>query len=475
MKITVRILAVWTVVLLAMPASADELPWHHGNLRVSDNARYLQHADGTPFFWLADTGWLLPERLNREEAAFYLDCCRQAGYNVVQVQVLNGVPSENAYGRRSHPLPGDVEPGEPQDEFGYWNHLDAIVDAAADRGIYVGMVCIWGGLVKAGLLDEEQAEAYGRFLARRYRDKPNIVWIIGGDIGGDICGDICGDVCPAVWERLAVTIKSVDGNHLMTYHPRGRTLSTVWFNGSAWLDFNMFQSGHRRYGQDKGEANYPIPLNTEENNWRYVERSLAARPLRPVLDGEPSYEEIPQGLHDPSERRWQASDVRRYAYWSVFAGSCGHTYGHNSIMQFFRPGLAPAYGAVTPWFEAVRAEGFNQMKYLKRLMLAFPYFERIPDQECVSAGNGERYERLAATRGERYLLVYNHTGREMTVRSDGISGATKRAWWYSPRNGELRPIGEVKGDTLTVTPEGGRRAGNDWVLIVADAALEWSL
>jgi hypothetical protein len=27
--------------------------------------------------------------------------------------------------------------------------------------------------------------------------------------------------------------------------------------------------------------------------------------------------------------------VRRYAYWSVFAGSCGHTYGHNAIMQFY--------------------------------------------------------------------------------------------------------------------------------------------
>ena len=32
-------------------------------------------------------------------------------------------------------------------------------------------------------------------------------------------------------------------------------------------------------------------------------------------------EDIPKGLHDPNEERWQDYDVRRYAYWSVFAGS----------------------------------------------------------------------------------------------------------------------------------------------------------
>ena len=50
-----------------------QLPWEHGDLQVSASGRYLQHADGTPFFWLGDTGWLMPERLNREEVEFYLE------------------------------------------------------------------------------------------------------------------------------------------------------------------------------------------------------------------------------------------------------------------------------------------------------------------------------------------------------------------------------------------------------------------
>lgn len=58
--------------VLGSEAVAAEKPWKHGDLQVSANQRYLVHEDGTPFFWLGDTGWLLPERLDRDEAAFYL-------------------------------------------------------------------------------------------------------------------------------------------------------------------------------------------------------------------------------------------------------------------------------------------------------------------------------------------------------------------------------------------------------------------
>ena len=73
----------------------------NGKLEVSAEGRYLKHQNGQPFFWLGDTGWLMPQRLNREEVAFYLDNCSRAGFNVVQVQTLNGVPSMNVYGQYS--------------------------------------------------------------------------------------------------------------------------------------------------------------------------------------------------------------------------------------------------------------------------------------------------------------------------------------------------------------------------------------
>ncbi len=64
--------------------------------------------------------------------------------------------------------------------------MDYIIDTAARNGIYIGMGNIWGSLVKGGLIDATQAAVYGKFLAWRYKDKPNIIWILGGDIQGDI-------------------------------------------------------------------------------------------------------------------------------------------------------------------------------------------------------------------------------------------------------------------------------------------------
>ena len=397
------------------------IPWDNGKLVVSEEGRYLKHENGAPFFWLGETGWLLPERLNRDEAEYYLEQCKRRGYNVIQVQTLNNVPSMNIYGQYSMIDGYNFKNINQKGVYGYWDHMDYIIRTAAKKGQYIGMVCIWGSPVNRGEMTVEQAKAYGKFLAERYKDEPNIIWFIG-----EICVD--------------------------------------------WLDFNMFQSGHRRYGQRFGDGDYPIEENTEEDNWRFVERSLAMKPMKPVIDGEPIYEEIPHGLHDENELLWKDYDVRRYAYWSVFAGSFGHTYGHNSIMQFIKPGVGGAYGAKKPWYDALNDPGYNQMKYLKNLMLTFPFFERIPDQSIIAGQNRERYDRAIATRGNDYLMVYNYTGRPMEVDFSKISGAKKNAWWYTTKDGKLEYIGEFDNGVHKFQHDSGYCSGNDHILIVVDSS-----
>lgn len=448
---------------IAMACGAAERPWSHGKLQASENGLYLQHEDGTPFFWLGDTGWLLPQRLDRDEAQHYLQQTADEGYNVVQIQVINGVPSYNRYGAMSHTDGWNMDAVSKPGEYGYWDHMDYIVDTAERNGIYIGMVCIWGGLVKGGLMNEDQAREYGKFLAYRYKDKKNIIWIIGGDIQGDVKKE--------VWDTLAKTIKENDPNHLMTFHPRGRTTSAKWWADADWIDFHMFQSGHRRYGQRMGNKEYPIQEGTEEDNWMYVDSVRKHQPTKPVLDGEPSYENIPQGLHDADEPLWNDKDVRRYAYWSVFAGSCGHTYGHNNIMQFIRSGLPGAYfadGVEKPWYLAINDPGRKQMKYLKELMLSLPYFDRVADQSVV-IDNGEKYDRIAACKGKDYLLAYNHTGREMKLDLGKISGKKKDVWVMDAETGEYRHIGETSGKRYEYKPEKGK----DMVLIAVDAGIGW--
>ena len=460
-----RILSICLMLGLASVFTYGQKPWDNGKLMVSSNNRYLQFENGKPFFWLGDTGWLVPQHLDRSEVEYYFNKCRRAGYNMVQIQVMDAVPSYNIYGQQSLPYGWDFSKVDPEGVYSYWDHLDYIVRKAEQNGIYIGMVAIWGSQVQAGNINAEQAKAYGKFLAERYKNNPNIIWIIGGDIQGNIH--------PEVWDALATSIKSIDNKHLMTFHPRGRYTSAKWWSKASWMDFHTFQSGHRKYGQRMGNKDYSIPDSTEEDNWMYVDSTWAYKPIKPVLDDEPSYEDIPKGLHDANEARWQDYDVRRYAYWSVFAGSCGHTYGHNAIMQMLKPGYPTGYGSdgtVKSWYQALEDPGYNQMQYLTDLMLSFPYFERVPDQSIIVGKNGVKYDRLIATRGKDYMLIYNYNSNVMKIDLRKISGKKKLLWWFNPSDGAISFIGTADNKIITVSPQIEKSDKvNDRVLIAIDA------
>ncbi|MDY3074729.1 MAG: DUF4038 domain-containing protein, partial [Prevotella sp.] len=205
--------------------------------------------------------------------------------------------------------------------------------------------------------------------------------------------------------------------------------------------------------------------------WMYVDSTWAYKPIKPVIDGEPSYEDIPIGLHFPEGPRWQASDVRRYAYWDVFAGAFGHTYGHNAIMQMAKPGYAVAYADKSKtWYEAQQDAGYQQMKYLKALMLSFPFFERVPDQQIIASDNGRQYDRLIATRGNDYLMVYNYTSRNMNIDLGKIAGKQKNVWWMDASTGNLTYLGKHDSKVITFRLQQNPRPGvHDGVLIAVDA------
>ncbi len=137
-------------------------------------------------------------------------------------------------------------------------------------------------------------------------------------------------------------------------------------------------------------------------------------------------------------------------------------------MQMHQPGDEhPSYGVREYWTEALDALGATQMQHLKELMLSFPYFDRVPDPSLIASGQGERYECQVATRGQRYALIYTHTGRELSVAMGKIAGGEVAALWFDPRNGGQKQIGIFENAGVQVfDPPGQVEAGNDWVLIL---------
>ena len=433
-------------------------------LKVSANKRYFQTKDGKPFFWMGDTGWLLFVKCKREDATLYLDTRRKQGFNVVQAMLLHDFNNtKNAYGDWalenfdvSKPAITKGNSFSDSLQYDYWDHVDYVVDEAAKRGIYMALVPTWGSNVKSGKINEQQAEVYAKFLAKRYKSKANIIWLNGGDIPGKDGY--------AVWEKIGSTIKNFDNNHLMTFHPRGRTSSTDWFHQSLWLDFNMFQSGHKSYAQDTSSKER---RHFGEDNWKYIEEDYAMEPVKPTLDGEPSYEDIPYGLHDTADGYWNAADIRRYAYWSVFAGGAGFTYGHNAVMQYYNQGDKDAsFFPRQDWKTGLMAEAAGQMRHLKKLMESYSYFDRMPAQELV-VENGEKYERVLATKGKNFALFYVYDGKEFKANTRYLEFIASKGNWFNPRTGTKEKIPAFKNKgVVSFNPPGEKQNGNDWVLIL---------
>lgn len=434
-----------------------------GKLKISANKRFFTDANGNPFFWLGDTGWLLFGKLTREEAVKYLEDRRQKGYNVIQVMVLHNVAAENVYGDSALVNKNVAKPvSTPGNSFSdtaqydYWDHVDYIINMAAQKGLYMALVPIWGTNVKNGWVSQDEARTYASFLADRYKSKPNIIWLNGGDIKGSDSLN--------TWNVIGSTLRATDPNHLITFHPFGRTTSSTWFHNSDWLDFNMYQSGHRSYDLDTSLKEHRFG----PDNYKFTNIDYNLKPTKPTLDGEPSYELIPYGLHDTTKPYWNANDVRRYAYWSVFAGAAGHTYGHNSVMQMHKPAdKESAYGSKKYWNIALNDSGARQMVYVKKLMLSKPYFDRVPDQSLIAGEHGERYNYLVATKGKDYAFVYTYTGKDFSVKLGKISGTKVKASWYNPRDGKTSFIGTfMNKGVASFHPPGKPSDGNDWVLIL---------
>ena len=456
-----KVLKIFFVVIPLFFSFSTQAQW----LQISENRRFLIKEDSIPFFWLGDTAWELFHKLDLNEAERYFRNRAAKGFNVIQAVLLgeiNGLTEPNANG--DIPLV-NLDPARPNEK--YFAYVDHIVRLAASYGLYMAILPNWGAHVedKPHVLFEnlhvftpENAAIYGEFLGKRYKDQWNIIWILGGDrppTGHE-----------SIWHAMAAGLQEGDADkHLISYHPMGGMTSSEWFHTVDWLDFNMLQSGHARLFN---------------NNYDMIAHDYALNPPKPVLDGEPNYEELPSGFQELGQR-FTDVDVRRAAYWAVFAGAFGHTYGHNAIWQMAVPEKPSYVWTQVSWQKALDFPGSFQLVHLKRLMLSRPFLTRIPDQNLLLDGPGMMTEHQQATRDgmpgnndATYIMVYSPVFRNIRVNTSAIAGEHLRTWWYDPQNGLAYPLGEFE-NTGEYSPGGNERiqegmGGPDWVLVIDDAA-----
>ncbi|MCI0390604.1 MAG: glycoside hydrolase family 140 protein, partial [Acidobacteria bacterium] len=420
MRITNRFLLATAIIISMAVGATGQQQRGVQRLKVSDNKRFIVKADGSPFFYLGDTAWELFHRLNREEADRYLKNRADKGFTVIQAVALaelDGLNTPNPYGHRplvdNDATKPDVKEGANND---YWDHVDYIVKKAEAFGLFIGFLPTWGDKWNRGrgagpeVFNRQNAEVYGEWLGRRYKDAANIIWILGGDRSLET------ETHKEVIRAMARGLRKGDGAaHLQTLHPRGGEGSSAHFHNDDWLDFNMRQNGH-----------------VTEFNPRYEQTRVDydLTPTKPVLDGEPIYEDHPISFRAKELGHSVAADVRRPLYWNLFTGAFGHTYGHHSVWQMWQPGRQPINNPLMPWFEAIDQPGAGQMQHGRRLMESRPFLTRIPDDSVIvtadpaSSVPGAGLKRYVATRDSEgsYAMVYVPTGRPFEAKMDKISG-----------------------------------------------------
>jgi len=430
----------------------NPVDFSYGKLQISENKRNLVFEDGTPFFYLADTGWELFHRLTKQEAIKYLENRRAKGFTVIQAVILAELDGVNVPNMEGHKPLLNNDPTKINEA--YFEHVDWVIRKAEEMGIFIALLPTWGDKVDKQwgvgpvIFNTENAAIYGEIVGKRYKYFKNIIWVIGGDRR-------VRKPYFQVWDAMATAIKKHDKNHLMTFHPGGGCSSLKWFPEADWLDFNMIQTGHK----ERSYAIYKKVLIPDYQNKRVM----------PVLDGEPRYEDHPHNWQPEVLGWFNDADIRQTAYWSIFSGACGYAYGCHAIWQMLTPDRKPIGKARNTWYDDLDLPGAWDMIHVRHLMESRPFLDRIPFQEIVKNGFVSETDYIVATRGKNYVMVYIPTGLETTLDLTKCGWEKAKGWWFNCQTGEAEWIGEVncsKTETFQAKTKG---RGNDWVLVLDNA------
>ena len=455
-------------------------------LKISENKRYFVTPDGKPFPWLADTVWTMPQRLKWDDAEHLMQRRKAQGFNVLQICALDPERDVEMRSPAGDPalMGGDLS--RPNER--YFAYLDYILDMAERYEFYVLLLPVWGQLVVgddwaggvyAKTVTEDNAYEYARWIGSRYKDRPNILWCLGGDRMPIHKGVDYRNVWRRMAEGLAKGLTGQDAAHnepspvweslLITYHAchemeTGLCSSfSYWDDSEQWIRFIMLQSGH----------------GLTPKNYELVRAEYGRENIMPVWDGEPAYEFMPTSWPlTPETPRQDSWMVRRRAYWSLLAGAFGFTYGHAdvwcSISERERNFISPV-----TWQEALGCEGAGQMAHLRAFMESLQTMTATPCQqifteECRRKGTLETHGQAAATKD--HICVYLPAGGSAKLDISSVRNSDAvGVWYWDTRTGlfsaeQAAPSAVEQGRLTVTTPTEGE--DQDWIILLTEPDAE---
>jgi hypothetical protein len=447
----------------AIEASTMPQPSYVYPLRLSENRRYLVDRMGKPFRIQGDSAQSLIVNLTYEEADVYFSDRRAKGFNTVNINLLEHRFGINAPANRRKDAPFTKPGNFSTPNEAYFAFADRIVDLAASKGLLVSLAPMylgynggdegWWKELNGSANSQQACFSFGSYLGKRYKDRKNIFWVIGGDYFPPP-----GSEGERRLHKIMEGIKAAGDTHLWAGDWNAPSLSTDERMFASEMDLNgVYTSG------SKGHPGIT-----------YEEAGIAYQysPPHPAYLKETGYE----------DEHWvpgDAASVRKYEYWAILGGCTeGAFFGNRDIWEFATADWWSSFAfGHAPWQNALNSRGTQDMMRLGGLLDSVRWYDLIPSGipgtrtvivQGADFGKGN-YVTAAATIDRKLLVAYDPEGQSVSVDTMQLKGRL-RARWFDPTSGSSTDVAGsplLSKGTHTFVPPGRNSAGEeDWVLIL---------
>jgi hypothetical protein len=422
----------------------------HGPVRVASSGYTLEHDDGTPFFWVADTAWNGALLSTPKDWDFYLQTRVQQKFNAVKWVATQWRASPTGDLKGEMAFTGK-EKISVNPEF--FRRLDEKADAVTKAGLLNVPVLLWaiGGHSAehnpGAFLPEEQAILLARYMVARWQAHP-VVWILGGD------GHYFGSEGEK-WRRIGRAVFDDITHAPVIMHPQGRHWVQREFKDEKWTGIIGYQSGHG----DSDESLKWLTSGPITQDWEKT-------PRHPIINLEPPYE---GHLAYNSKQPLSADLVRRTLYWSLLnTPTAGVSYGGHGVWGWDDgtkpPTDHPGTGVPLPWQKALFLPGAQQMTNLVTFfsMIEWNQLRPLPGAVVNNPGNATPRKYIAAARSAKGDLTVVYVPEERTIEILLASlPPSPEVKWFNPRTGETSAAVAVITDTTAQFPTPSE---GDWIL-----------
>jgi hypothetical protein len=413
----------------------------HGLIGVARDRRHFEHADGTPFFWLADTTWNGARLSEPKDWEFYAGVRVIQRFTVIEWAAMPGTGSRQPTGISGSPERIGVDPD-------FFKKLDRKVELLS----HVGLLSAIAPLAETGpstgnpSLPDDQAALLVRYIAARWGSDP-VAWLVAA-------GDANSAQGAERWKKIGRAVFG-QGKHGPVIVDCGTTTSLLnEFRDEPWVDALAFR-GLSDFAADALK--------------RTIEGSFAEEwhqhPEHPLLIRLPTENSPIVG----SGQRVSADDARHAAYSSLLLWPpAGLIYSGQGVTDWdmsVQPQTNHAKGGNLPlWRKAIFMPCAKEMVTLAGFINSVEFWRLRPQTGFVASQPGglslRRYMPAAGTDAKDFAAVYVPEDRTLELMVEALP-SSPTITWLNPRTGQTSPAVAVVGARTCQfpTPEPG-----DWLL-----------